>query len=196
MKQTITLFGLIFLLGFNSFSQENKGGLLKFDLGIINKLRLAYEKPVGNSLGFGAAINTYYGSYSGIKIEPFARLYFGGKAPEGLYLQGRFLYGNFKSTFTHYASGYLNSNGGNFLRSIEKEVSFSSAGVGGDLGYQWLSGRKSNIVIDLSLGIQAMQGYNDSFTQNGITYSSANVGFNVLGPGAIFNPHLLIGYRF
>lgn len=194
-KITVLLF--LFILSQNLLNaQDNKAGLIKLDLGLIGKVRMAYENSIGNSFSIGVAGNYYYGSYDGFKIEPFARFYVGGESPEGLYLQGRYLYGNFKSTFTHYASQYLNSNSNNFLKSIEKEINFNSMGVGADLGYQWLSGRKNNIVIDLSLGVQAMSGYNGSFMQNGITYTSANVGFNALGPGAIFNPHLLIGYKF
>lgn len=180
---------IIAFISFGAYAQQNKGDLIKLDLGLFNGIRVAYEKPIADAFSIGSAADFYYGGYSGFKIEPFARFYIGGQCPEGLYLQGRFLYGNFTSSFFHY-------NTRNGLDIIDREVSFSSVGGGFDLGYQWLSGRKNNIVIDLSLGAQAMGGYNGSIVQNNQTYNSANVGFNVWGPGAVFNPHLLIGYKF
>ena len=189
---------IVFLTSITSYSQDNKGDLLKLDLGILNKIRLTYEHPIKSTRAFtfGSSADFYFGSFPGIKIEPFGRVYFGGLAPEGLYLQARFLYGSFNKEFIYYRDGFTNSNSSGYLESIYKKTSISSTGGGLDLGYQWLSGRNNNIVIDLSLGTQFMSDINNTIKEGSYSYSTTNVGFLTTGPGAIFNPHLSIGYRF
>ncbi len=177
-------------------AQNNKGDLLKLDLGLLNKIRLTYEHPLTTAFTTGASGDFYYGSFPGYKVEPFLRYYMGGEAPSGLYLQGRFLYGSFSKDFVYYATGFGNQNSSNFLETLYKKNTVSSTGGGLDLGYQWLSGREKNIVVDFSLGVQAMNDINHEIKQNGITYSTTNIGFLTTGPGGIFNPHLSIGYRF
>jgi hypothetical protein len=106
-------------------------------------------------------------------------------------VQARFLYGSFNKNFTYYYLGNETS-----FDFFNKRTSISSTGGGIDLGYQWLSGRNKNIAIDISLGAQFMKDINQTIIQNGKEYSTVNVGFLTFGPGAIFNPHLSIGYRF
>lgn len=186
---------LLISIGILTFStcivsaQDNKGDLIKLDLGIFNKIRVGYEHPITNAFSAGANVDFYYGSFPGFKLEPFGRFYPGGQSPSGLYGQIRFLYGSFNKNFIYYD----NSDNMNIL--IQKS-SISSLGGGLDLGYQWLSGRNENIVIDLSIGVQIMNDVNNSITENNIKYSTANVGFLTTGPGGIFNPHLMIGYKF
>jgi hypothetical protein len=107
-----------------------------------------------------------------------------------LYAQARLLYGVFNKEFLYYRFG------NDFDFSIAQKNSLSSMGGGLDLGYQWLSGKQNNIVIDLSLGAQFMQDLNNTIIKNGVQYSTLNISYLTTGPGAIFNPHLLIGFRF
>ena len=197
MKKNLLAF-IVVLTSLTSYSQDNKGDLLKLDLSLFNKIRLTYEHPIKSSSAFtfGSSANFYFGSFPGLKIEPFGRFYFGGEAPEGLYFQGRFLYGSFSKDFIYYRDGFANSNSSGYLETIVKKTSVSSTGGGLDLGYQWLSGRNNNIVIDISFGAQLMNDINHSIKEGGYSYSTTNVGFLTTGPGAIFNPHLSIGYRF
>ena len=153
---------------------QEKKNLVKLSVGILNKVRIGYERPIDNNFSYGGVINAYYGLYPGFKIEPFGRYYFGSESPEGLYSQLRVLYGNFNYT---YASSL-----------ISESKSFSSTGGGLDLGYQWISGKNKNIVVDASLGFQFMSKSSDVNAVDAIFYTT--------GPGAVFNPHLSIGYAF
>ncbi|MEN9697048.1 MAG: hypothetical protein RLZ56_469 [Bacteroidota bacterium] len=188
------LLAIVFSTNLNA--QSNKGDLLKLDLGILNKIRLTYEHPLSTTFTTGASGDFYYGTFPGFKLEPFARFYMGGEAPDGLYLQARFLYGSFNKDFIYYATGVGNPNSNYYLETLYQKKSVSSMGGGLDLGYQWLSGRNKNIVVDLSLGTQFMNDINHTIVQNGVEYSTENVGFLTTGPGGVFNPHLSIGYRF
>ena len=189
MKKLLFFVFVIFYIS-NVEAQRNKGDLIKLDLGIFNKLRVGYEHPVSDAFSAGGNANFYYGSFPGFKIEPFGRYYFGSECPSGLYAQARFLFGIFNKEFIYYRLG------DELDISFAKKTSLTSMGGGLDLGYQWLSGKDKNIVIDLSLGVQVMQDLNNSIVQNGAKYSTANVSYLSIGPGAIFNPHLMIGYRF
>ena len=148
---------------------EQKKNLVKISVGFFYKVRLSYERGLTNTFSAGGTVNACYGVFPGVKLEGFGRLYFGGEAPKGLYLQLRGLYGVF---------------------SPKKLDNFSSTGVGGDIGYQWLSGKNHNIVVDVSLGSQLMimnhigkQTYDDNF-------------FYLIGPGAIINPRINLGIGF
>lgn len=173
------------------FSQENANSIIKADVTITNKLRATYEKPMSEKLSIGGSLSIYYGAFPGVKIEPFARYYFGSECPQGLYAQGRALLGSYSYEFDYWSEGGLF-----FGDLIVRKKNFFAYGVGLDLGYQWLSGKNKNIAIDLSLGIQLSNDINHSIVENGVKYNSANIGFNSVGPGAIFNPHIAIGYAF
>jgi hypothetical protein len=189
MTKVILFLGMIFSFHFAT-AQEAKQ-VVKADLLLLNKLRVTYEKPIKDKISIGGAVGLHYGSFSGIKVEPFARYYVGALCPEGLYLQGRALAGFFSKQFDYWSDG-------DFITGdlIQRKKSVSSFGFGADLGYQWISGKKKNIAIDLSLGIQLMSDINNDITVNGVRYSSANVGFASTGPGAVFNPRIMIGYAF
>jgi len=178
----------------NNLSNILMGSLIKLDLSFLNKIRIVYDKPINDRLSVGTALNGYYGSFKGFKLEPFGRYYFGNLCPEGLYGQGRLLLGSFNKLFLYYPED--GDDWSSITDSFYDEKTVFSAGIGIDLGYQWLSGKNKNIVIDLSLGIQIMSDINHEIQVGRDTYSTANIGFYGTGPGGIFNPHLLIGYKF
>ena len=179
------LITICIVMTFTAIHSQEKSNLIKLDIGLFNKVRLGYEHPLNEKFSIGGVVNAYYGMFPGIKIEPFARYYFGSECPSGLYAQARFLYGNF-----HYYYYYYTSNYDPFNIKQNKEV-VNTMGGGLDLGYQWLSGKNKNIIVDISLGIQDMPIISKS---NSI--STIDAIFYVTGPGAIFNPHLSIGYAF
>jgi hypothetical protein len=181
----LTLFTLSSIL---SFAQSDKANLVKLDIGLWNKFRVTYEHTLNSKFSVGSSLAYHFASFSGVKVDPFLRFYFGDECPEGLYVQARALAGFFSKTFTYYSD--------DLLYAIERKTNVSSYGAGLDLGYQWLSGKNDNIVIDISIGTQFMTDVNNSIVENGITYNTANIGFNTTGPGAIFNPRLAIGYKF
>lgn len=186
MKKLVLFSALALLCTSSIKAQNNEGDILKLSIGVLNKVRLTYEHPVSDAFSFGGSAAYYYGSYPGIKVEPFAKYYLGGEAPTGLYFQTRLIYGSFNPTLLYYDN----------FDVISAKKSVSSMGGGIDLGYQWLSGRNKNIAIDFSLGAQFMKDINGTIVENGQEYTSANVGFLTTGPGAIFNPKLSIGYKF
>lgn len=181
----------VFVLFYSKVNGQSSP-LIKLDIYVLNKIRVAVEQPLGNHFSYGGSFNFYYGLIPGVKFEPTARFYLGGESPSGLYLQGRFLYGIFRKEFIYY-NGDLFNNG---LDEITKKATRTSLGGGIDLGFQFLSGRKKNIVVDISLGTQLMKDINHSIIEGGKEYSTANIGFLTTGPGAIFTPRLSVGYRF
>ena len=190
MKKTLILsLGIFFVLGVTAQKRDAEN-LIKLDLSLLNKIRVSYELCQNDKFTFGAAGNLYYGDIPGIKLEPFARYYPGVEAPEGLYFQGRFLYGVFAKKWNYYENG----TGGVGL-VVQKNTVYSP-GAGLDIGYQWLSGSQKNIVVDASIGFQFMKDINHSIIVNGVDYKTANLGFITAGPGAIFNPHISVGYKF
>jgi hypothetical protein len=191
MKKLLFIIVLSLTFSVTASAQKDKGNILKLHIGVLNKIKLAYEVPVSDVFSFGSTAAYYFGSYPGFKVEPFARFYIGGEAPSGLYLQAKGAYGSFNPELIFFAPNFFS----NASAIIEKK-SVSSVGGGLDLGYQWLSGKKKNIAIDISLGAQIMKDINSSITKNNITYTSENIGFLTTGPGGLFNPKLSIGYRF
>jgi len=188
-KFSLALIGVVYSL--TILAQKGDGHILKLHLGVLNKVKVAYEVPLSDVFSVGATGGDYFLKYPGLKLEPFLRYYIGGEAPSGLYLQARGAYGSFSPELIYYAPEFFSN-----LSAITEKKSVSSMGGGLDLGYQWLSGRNKNIAIDISLGAQIMQDVNGTIRRNNVEYTSANVGFNSTGPGALFNPRLSIGYRF
>jgi hypothetical protein len=188
MKKLLFVIVLGLTFSVSASAQKDKGNILKLHIGVLNKIKVAYEVPVSDVFSFGSTAAYYFGSYPGFKVEPFARFYIGGEAPSGLYLQAKGAYGSFNPELIFWSPSLTAS-------FIEKK-SVSSVGGGLDLGYQWLSGKNKNIAIDISLGAQFMKDINSSIIKNNVEYSSANIGFLTTGPGGIFNPKLSIGYRF
>ena len=172
-----------------SFAQE-KNHLVKLHIGLLNKFKVSYEHPLSEKLSVGGALGLYYGTFPGVKVEPSVRYYFGSECPDGFYAQGRVIFGSFSKDLTYYSDNEV------FAR-VDK-ISFTSFGGGLDIGYQWLSGKQKNIIIDISLGAQFMDNSKliESKLVDGVKYTPANLSFLTTGPGAIFNPHLSIGYAF
>ena len=191
MKKGLVI--IMLCLGVVNLKAQEKRNLVKLSIGLLNKVRLGYEHPVNEKFSYGGNLNVYYGSFPGFKVEPFARFYFGSQCPDGLYAQGRILFGSFKKPGLIYYASDLSTGGIKF-----QDKSFTSVGGGLDLGYQWLSGKNKNIVIDFSLGIQIMDPskLNETIDIGGTKYKPENVSFLTTGPGGIFNPHLSIGYAF
>lgn len=188
MKQTIitTLFTAISITAFSQDVSSDR--ILKFDALLLNKIRATYEKPYSEKISYGGSAAIYYGTVPGFKIDPFVRYYISGECPKGLYGQLRLLAGVFSKKFYYY-SDFLSL-------SVEEKNTRTSFGAGFDLGYQWISGKNKNIPIDVSLGIQLMSDINHTIKKDGVEYSSANIAWATTGPGAIFNPHIMIGFTF
>ncbi len=117
--------------------QDFKGNI-SGTLGILNaKIRLQYEKPIGERYSTGANLNYYFVNWTGPIIEPFVRIY--GRSEgnkEGFFGQFKLGYGNLKSLNLE-----LNQSG-NYVESNKR---WSTIGGGVDCGYKFLIGKHFTI---------------------------------------------------
>jgi hypothetical protein len=155
-------------------SIEKRNGL-KISVGIFTKIKLTYEVALNNrfSTGLSAGYSTGLSAFRGIKIDPFLRVYTGRTILKGLYFQARAFYYNLTTTNT--AVTY-------------KGVNYAGIGYGTDIGYQFFIGRKHSGLIDLSMGIQIIPGYE--------TGENEDLIFATTGPCGIFTPRASLGLCF
>jgi hypothetical protein len=167
----------------SSLSQPEKKHIVTIaPFGFVNKFKIKYERVLTSKFTTGATFAQYYGTYPGTQFTGFSRLYFGNEAPDGLYLQGQVAV--FKHTY-----------------EIDEErpelkQTFTSGGAGIGLGYQWLSGKKKNIVIDIMGGLKL---YNMPERKDEIEIEQEalqGISWYYTGPGSFFNGTIGIGYAF
>lgn len=164
-------------------------------LGFINKFRAKYEKPLNDNLSVGTYLNAYYAVFKGVRLDPFARLYPGGKAPKGFYLQGKLVVGYFNSKIEY---EYEQITPTDTLTLKEPQwKSFPTFGGGLGLGYQFLIG-KSEFPIDLYLGFQYSKfTAPQSIIKDNMRYETLDDALWYLtGPGSLLNMNFGIGFSF
>lgn len=190
----LLLFSSGVCLGQEEKTDEKKHILTISPAGLVNKLRLKYEYQLKDKVSTGTFFSFRYANTSGFSIDPFVRYYFGAEAPEGLYLQGKLLFSSYTREFDYYeeegdwTTGYL----------FTKEQSFFNFGLGFGLGYQWVTGKKDNVVADVAIGIkiQTLPASVSEVTINGQTGYLATVDWYTTGPGSIFDGLLAVGIAF
>lgn len=118
--------------------------------GILNpKLRLQYEKGIGEKSSVGVAMHYYMVNWTGPKFEVFGRLYSKKHGnTEGFFLQGKVGYGNLKSVLYE---TYNNDLGiyQSYYKSPKKR--FSTIGFGVATGYKFLI--TDHFVIESNIGV-------------------------------------------
>lgn len=165
-------------------AKKNIVGLSVF--GLINKFKLKYERVLSPKFTAGATVAAYYGVYPGVQVSPFARYYFGAEAPSGLYGQGQVGVYHHTSNITVYS----NANSSGNMQEYTEKTNFNNVGAGVALGYQWLSGRKKNISVDINGGVKIYKtGIADEGGLTGLTWYTT-------GPGSFFNGLISFGYAF
>ena len=158
-------------------------------IGLINKFRVKYERQINNDFTFGTYFNYYWGLYKGVRIDPIFRFYLGDEAPEGVYLQAKLVIGYFKNPFTYYNDQGVYQDG----------YWFGNGGAGVNIGYQTLTGKSNNWVIDINVGFKIVSpvGNPNDYTYDGTDVNAIENGIWYLtGPGSIFDGHIGIGYVF
>ncbi|MCC2545835.1 DUF3575 domain-containing protein [Hymenobacter sp. BT175] len=189
-------------------------------LGFLNKARVHGELAFGRQASGGLVASYYYGQFKGLKLEPFVRYYFVGRALSGLYLQAKASGCAFNTEYT-YNRTITTYNADGFPTSLDTEGSavikkgFKTAGGGGGLGYQLLLGTKRNIPLDIYVGLQWMPfptNIGESFSETAtlpdgkrtetrwsvdeVASGDPELGWYTLGPGSVLNGMLSVGIAF
>lgn len=114
---------------------------------LFSQPNLKIEHAVNPSVSLGAAANYFTGLNPGLKAEPFVRLYTSKRnsAPEGFYLQTKFIVGNHKTELSEITGT---------VTGQESKDSFVAMGGGFGAGRQWLLGRSNNIAVDIYSGFK------------------------------------------
>ena len=184
-------------------------------LGFVNKARAQAEVTLG-AVGLGVVSSYYYaGSFTGPKAEIYGRFYTGRRLAEGFYLQAKGGVGRYTtnprfdiSSSSYDSRGFL-TNVSTELDQPDGERNFVAGGGGGGLGYQFRLGHGRRFVLDVYAGLQYVPLPREI---NGFTRTTATPGggrttaeydnsdgfveWYGLGPGAVLNSMVGIGYTF
>lgn len=128
-------------------------------LGFIN---LEYQRKVSDSTTFGVSAGRFDlddDAYNNVMV--FGRYFPQGAALTGFYFGGRA--GVHRIT---YDESFFN------VRADDTRMS-----IGVDVGYDWLLGRKRNVLIGLGVGANRLLGGDDDFGLNAYPTARLNVGF-------------------
>ena len=185
-------------------------------LGFINKARAQAELTLG-PVGLGVVGSYYYaGNFTGPKGEAYARYYTSRRLAEGFYVQAKVGGGHYATSPTYtYTETRYDSRG--FLQNRTTDDNYApgtqrfiSGGGGGGVGYQFRLGAGRRVVLDAYVGLQYLplpEGL-ESRTSTVLAASGDRLVTRLdnntfqetewygLGPGAVFNSMLSIGYTF
>lgn len=171
-------------------------------LRLWNGVLIRYERVLNDRFTVGGTGTYYYdGLFPGFQISPAARFYFKKKAPEGFYLQVRFVAAH--HSYIYELAVYSNDDpNGTYLRTIDKKQRFTSLGGGIAGGYQLLWGKTDRWSADFNLGVKLLKTpplpKEDNRFLPGTTSGGVFSGLYwvLVGPGSILDGSVSIGYRF
>ena len=185
----ITFIISILLICSSAFAQTS---IITFaPAGIINKIRAKYETTINTNVSVGSYFNIYFGTYSGLRLDPFVRFYPLGNAPKGLFAQAKVVAGFFNTNLNYTYESITDTI------TIKSNRSFPTYGAGIAVGYQFLVG-KHKMPFDLYLGFQYAKFTAPKTTmKDGVEYTTTD-DFNwyVIGPGSLFNANFGMGFSF
>lgn len=145
--------------------------------GLYNKVRIKFERLLIPNLSLGATATYYYREYPGYQISPFARYYFEGIAPEGIYFQAQAAFFDQTSSKSKDKQGVSR---------------FAGTGFGIGLGNQWYFEQSERFTIDTMIGYKVYD-FNEKPAEGD---PKDNDWYNLLSPGSRFNGMLSVGYAF
>ncbi len=136
--------------------------------GLVNKLKLHYEKIVSPRSAFAIAGSIYYSDLDkgSIKIEPHYKFYTSATAPSGAYIIGGptiFMLNNYNFRYTASSEQqaiilanqpFFNAVTKDALITTFAQNSFASVGGCLGFGYQSIFGKGNNFVFDFAVGYQ------------------------------------------
>lgn len=123
---------------------------------------MKFEQGIGDWVSVGFHGKGRFIMWNGGKIEPFVRVYFTEKSPEGPFIQMKGSFGAYKRNFV-YDNCYYDANG-NYRCDNDNEDFFYSFGGGLAGGYQFFFGAKDHFALDLFGGFQYFYQDRDTYS--------------------------------
>jgi len=178
MKNLIVLFFAIMLTGLSTLDAQNSNKysnnserntvVTTRPLSLVMKQpNIKIEHAFGSSFAAGSEFTWLTGLNSGIRVDPFIRLYAGREsdAPEGFYLQGKFSYGNHESE-TDNLVDQVETGDVIDTEDIIGQTSdrFNALGGGFGVGHQWYTGKNRNLAIDFYGGVRRYAAVGNTFS--------------------------------
>jgi hypothetical protein len=206
MKHLHTIF-FTFLFIFSVFAaqaQESKNILKIAPLGVLTKVKLQYERAIGEKSAFLLTPSLQYGLFSGYKAEATYRRYYADKKLKGFYWNIKIggISVNADMNYNFDSSGELDDDFwwmSSSSETVEKDYkTLSSLGGGAGIGWQYFAGKKKRLCFNFGADFQY---YPLSTTSkaylNASTFSDnwTNIWY-FSGPGAVFSPYFLMGIAF
>lgn len=134
------------LLSSHTVAQSNMGNrMIGFSPGLLSKVEVKLEQIVMKRFSIGALAGVHYGRVLGVKLDPFARMYFGNTLWKGVYLQGKLTVGNVRSNRL-----YEQLNQATHM----DWTGFYGAGFGA--GYQFVLEQFNSSILDIQIGYQLL----------------------------------------
>lgn len=143
--------------------------------GRYTKLKLRIQWATKKRLVVGTDLKLFFNSYSGFQINPFIKYFMTEDNSKGVYL---------------YGSGL---NGMNKKLPSDKTKNYSCYGAGVGIGIQILLGKHKNGLFDIGMGLKYVT------TDAALDINHVPDGYDdflIIGPAAIFDSNLSIGFRF
>lgn len=126
---------------------------------------IKFEQGIGDWVSIGFHGRARFIMWEGGKVEPFVRVYFTEKSPEGPFVQVKGSFGAFRRNFVFEDNCYYDSFGNYVCGDNYDEEFFYSFGGGLAGGYQFFFGAKDHFALDLFGGFQYIYqdrtGYDD-----------------------------------
>ncbi len=123
---------------------------------------IKFEQGIGDWVSLGFHGKGRFILWNGGKVEPFVRVYFTQKSPEGPFIQAKGSFGAYKRNFV-YDDCYYDANG-NYVCYTDSEDFFYSFGGGLAGGYQFFFGARDHFALDLFGGFQYMYQDNNTYS--------------------------------
>ncbi len=212
-KLILLVVSLAFFFDANAQDRRFSNSLSFAPLGLVNKQRVVYERDLSDKFSAGLVFSNYYGTFRGPRGDFHGRYYIIPSKNDNS-LGGMFLiisggYASFQTPYTfeyEYITqdewNYSNVGGTHFPKRLDGERS-KAYGAGVGAGYKFSFNR---FFLDTHFRLQSWyledkpdievtglpeghkETYKPSSTEGGF--------FRSFGPGAVFSPTLLVGYKF
>jgi hypothetical protein len=186
MKKILLLVLFVGLFS-NEITAQKYNGNISGMIGLINtKIRLQYEKPIGNRYSAGVNMNYYLVNWKGPMIEPFFRMYNSKEGNEkGFFGQVKLSYANLSTLdYDLYSFAIANKR-------------WSSFGLGAGVGYKFLWGKRLTFQATGGLRFVSppLYRYNSGYDEDVAATIGEGIGW-YLTTGLPIDFQLKMGYQF
>jgi hypothetical protein len=206
----ISLLLILILLSCKLYAQDDasldivnhKSNIISFSpLGLVNKIRLSYERQFTSQDALGLNLAMFYGGFKGLQVSPFYRHYLENKV-KGAYFQVKGFYGSHDTYLNPYQI-FIFHVGGSGLHT------FHSFGGGVGIGKRSFHGKDKSFVTDINIGLRYLTPIKEKpifFEPDpedplfepvpDYSYSQRNFAYKFYGPGSVIDFNFTIGKRF